>query len=374
MDRIRLSRYGFTRIVASILLGVSFSASVLASGYLDRPTISGYLSAGFTITDNETIYIGYDDNIEFSKDSRLGLQVDAAINKKIRLSSQVLAYDTGQDYELDPEWAYIAYSMDSHLEFRAGRLRIPHYLYSETINVGVSYPWIRPPAEVYQIIHTSRHQGFDVTYNFDWRGNTLYIQPYYGQVRDAVDWQDVSVNTDTEDFYGFQFRLEAPDFEFMLSYLHTDITLDINIKAINLQRTREFDTDVVTAGIRYQKKNWEITSEYTHTDSEGSNETDPRAYYVSVARLMDAWTPYVMLAIKDDRIVETVDLRDVTDNRTITFGVRYDLDPGASIALEISRGEALNDTAGLFGELGGISVLPEDPKVNMLSFRFDTVF
>ncbi|CBL45303.1 Hypothetical protein HDN1F_17200 [gamma proteobacterium HdN1] len=55
------------------------------------------------------------------------------------------------DWKTVADWAYVRYQPRSDFYWQVGRMRVPFFLYSESINVGYSYPWISPPFAVYQI-------------------------------------------------------------------------------------------------------------------------------------------------------------------------------------------------------------------------------
>ena len=63
------------------------------------------------------------------------------------------------------EWAYLKYLPTSSLAFRVGRLRLPAYYYSESYNVGYSYPWVRLPIELYTQVPLTSYNGVDLTYH-----------------------------------------------------------------------------------------------------------------------------------------------------------------------------------------------------------------
>ena len=71
--------------------------------------LSGFLTAGGAISDNEDSYLGksYTDKTDFSSDSILGLQIDSRFNDKARISGQLVAQKQN-DFEVEAEWLYIA--------------------------------------------------------------------------------------------------------------------------------------------------------------------------------------------------------------------------------------------------------------------------
>ena len=97
-------------------------------------------------------------------DSRLGLQVNYALNQQFELVGQVLAMRRRSDAADGDaiEWAFAAYRPTADLTLRAGRLNLDQYVMSDYRNVGFAYPYVRPPVEFYGSIPTNL-DGMDVT-------------------------------------------------------------------------------------------------------------------------------------------------------------------------------------------------------------------
>jgi hypothetical protein len=89
-------------------------------------------------------------------------------------------------YELDASWAFLKYQVDSDTYARAGRLRMPIFLLSEYLDVGVAYPWVRPPMEVYGLVPFSNFSGVDVTRRMDFFDRDLTVQISYGNTKPLV--------------------------------------------------------------------------------------------------------------------------------------------------------------------------------------------
>jgi len=138
-----------------------------------RFKINGFLTAGVNMADdNVSGSYEIEDKPSFSGDSKVGLQVGAQINDRMDATVQLLARGRGaalgnpnDPWEISAEWAYLGYQINDALKVRAGRLRIPFYMTSETLDVGYSYPWVRPPTNMYTTAITA-YDGVDVLYDF----------------------------------------------------------------------------------------------------------------------------------------------------------------------------------------------------------------
>ncbi|OYU73213.1 MAG: hypothetical protein CFE45_37930, partial [Burkholderiales bacterium PBB5] len=67
-------------------------------------------------------------------------------------------------WDLKPAWAFVAWRPNDEWLLRAGRLRLPLYLHSESLNIGVAHDMARLPVEMYSIAPTNEYKGLSVGY------------------------------------------------------------------------------------------------------------------------------------------------------------------------------------------------------------------
>lgn len=339
---------------------------------ISSPRISGFLNAGLTNNDNKTRYLGYKNSVEFQSDTLLGVQVDSPIDESIRVSAQGIAKDTSGNFDIDTEWAYVAYTIIPQLEIKAGRLRVPNFLFSETIHVGASYPWLRPPPEVYNMFQTTRLHGVDFTYSMAFKEATLYLQPYAGEIHSETN----SVTAGTDDFFGMRTRLETPNFEYIASFIHASGFFDITVRSNDtiIMQSVDFGFEMFTLGLATELGDYQFLTEFSKNQNTGTSSPDARGWYGTLVYHTDFYAPYVTLAMRDEEGTAANDLVDLHESQSVSLGIRFDLTPGAEVTFELQHAEANNQTSGLFGDPLGLAELPEDNQVNLFSVRFDTVF
>jgi hypothetical protein len=98
-------------------------------------------------------------------DSRLGLQVDAAIAPRLSAVVQVITEQRFDDrYEPVVEWANVKYELTPEFNVRAGRIVLPIFMSTDSRRVGYANPWVRPPVEVYSLVPVTHNDGVDATY------------------------------------------------------------------------------------------------------------------------------------------------------------------------------------------------------------------
>lgn len=162
--------YRCINLYVIIVVLVFHGAIVLAD-----ESLSGYASvvAGRVINGNKFLAdypkAGiYDDDWSFSPDTSIGLQFNAALNDKLKFVIQAIS-NGASEYDVELDWAYASYQLNSEVSIQAGRKRLPLYFYSDFFDLGHAYYWIRPPADNYTW-QISNYNGLSLQY-----------QPYFGE-------------------------------------------------------------------------------------------------------------------------------------------------------------------------------------------------
>ncbi len=89
----------------------------------------------------------YEKNFSLAEESRIGIQGTAKFSDALSGTAQVVSRGTKTTPDLT--WAYLGYKITPNLELQVGRKRIPLYYYSDFQDIGVAYPWVAPPPELY---------------------------------------------------------------------------------------------------------------------------------------------------------------------------------------------------------------------------------
>ncbi|HED34453.1 MAG TPA: hypothetical protein ENJ08_09595, partial [Gammaproteobacteria bacterium] len=106
---------------------------------------SGFLNAIGAISDSKTPYLeAIDENGSFDE-TNMGFNAAARINSKVSVAGQLHAVPEGVVFD----WGYAQYFFNDNTTGKAGRLKYPAALVSETIDIGVLNLWVRAPESVY---------------------------------------------------------------------------------------------------------------------------------------------------------------------------------------------------------------------------------
>jgi len=173
-------------------------ALVLATGgHAAEYAISGFGSLGGAITDESTIYQRYmDDSGTLMRDSLLGVQLDAKFNDQWGAAAQVLiAPRTDEDTGVDPQckWTFLSYRPANDWLFRLGRLSLGGLLNQQNMDVGVSYDLARLPNEVYLLSSAYDFDGMSIARTWNANAYEITLEGSFGvQDRDFRGYKNGS--------------------------------------------------------------------------------------------------------------------------------------------------------------------------------------
>lgn len=108
--------------------------------------------------------LGPDSQGYLNPETRFGVQGSVGINEAAKLTVQAVARGS-DDYSPKVTWAYLTWKLAPSVNVQAGKMGIPVYQFSDKMDVGFAYPWLRVPADAYSLEATSvsgariTHQG-----------------------------------------------------------------------------------------------------------------------------------------------------------------------------------------------------------------------
>jgi hypothetical protein len=190
--------------------------------------VSGFISVGGGMVDDETSvsYDGYsEEDLTFDR-NLLGLQVTGQVSEKITATAQLLARSE-KEYDVTAEWAYLTWQASDNGKVRTGRLRTPLYMYSDSLDVGYSYPWISAPNEVYYLPFNNV-DGVDYYLTAALGSFDTSFQAYYGSFDSDFSFEDgtegyASLRNQT----GVAATLGKDWWNLRAAYHQADLTVDI---------------------------------------------------------------------------------------------------------------------------------------------------
>jgi len=262
-------------------------------------------SADFANSDLQPNGAGYTRSWSPEVDSLIGGQVSARITPELSAVVQIIAQQNNDGtYTPHVEWANIKYQFTPDLSVRVGRVELPTFLFSDTRKVGYTYPWVRPPIEVYTLLPITASDGADFSNRLSFGDvhNTTqgsYVQsntplPHNGGTAIARDSINVS---NTSEYKSLTFRVSYQNARLTIASLDSFLDTFRMFGPQGIGIADRYDSDdkpVVTevVGISYDPGHWFVISEWGHARS-NSFLGDSTAWYASSGYRAGQFTPYV---------------------------------------------------------------------------------
>jgi hypothetical protein len=397
-------------IMCSAIVIAVLAASTVRAESSDL-NIYGFMSVGAGILDNDNVTIeGFEGEGNFKQDTIFALQVSKQVNDKTTVTGQLVSRGT-DDFKTEAAWAFVAYQATEDFTARMGRLRIPFFYYSEFLEVGYAYNWVRLPSDIYNIPFSS-FDGVDFTQQFSIGNLDSNIQVNYGRLTDDLTVFDEYYKSDLSNIAGISLNSTYGDWGFRLGGQRTEMTLDSQTstayqmavlggadpteaaEANNLRRIdqgqssaalvagqlqldvdtdEEFAFDGHTAdfynvAIMYDNGDYSFITEMTAIEYESGLLVDNRAWLASVAKRIGSTTTHLTYSTSRDvlnsgdsgKLQEALNLQG--EDKSVTLGLRYDYDVNTALKFETQYHDELIHQ----GEKGDHAML--------YSFAVDVIF
>lgn len=353
----------------------------------DRVRFNGFFSTGVARASNDAGFAGITEETNVSDLSLLALQGTFDVTDKSQAVLQLVGRGA-DDWEPEIEWAYLSHRPTNNLQLRAGKMRIPFFMYSDSLEVGYSQPWARSPQSVYGPIAITSYVGGDATYNFNFDNSSLTANVFTGFTDEDGNSGDV------------QFRniagLNLTWTDYLWTFRGIAATAETSIDATRLGRLAESygatlpegTTELASGdrgnfygiGASYDDGQWQIISEITRVEVDGKF-PDTDSAYLSVGHRFGSWTPYLAVGW-----VESKDENERTGNflpgvpesilnyqrEEYSIGTRWDITPGVAIKADVTHVRGLEKG---FGNLNTPYMLSNTPNsTNVFTLKIDSAF
>lgn len=271
--------------------------------------------------------------------SKLAVQLRYGITDTLSVTGQLGTKPTQDSWEVGPGNLYLAWQANDNLTLRGGRLGTPIYMYSETLNVGFSYPWLRLPEEVYSLVQLTSHDGGDVLYNRSTDIGTLSFQVAGGQAikRDhyalddmqELDYRDVfatNVALSTDNFGTFRIGYAEADLQITVDETITNVfgaPQDVVFNALDAQKGK-----FSSLGHQYDNGTWLSAAEAVKLTVERDDDAETNAFYIMGGRRFGDYLAHVTYGQLDESSGRQV---------SMTYGLNYSITPTVTLKSEYKR-------------------------------------
>lgn len=291
---------------------------------------------------------GISEDINTKFDSVVGLQFDYAVNDQTNLVTQLVARGQNQNsYQIQAEWAYIRYQLAEDWVVRGGRFSFPGFMFSDSMLIGYSHPWVRPPAEVYANTPVPSVQGLDVLYRKNVGDWTLGAQLFGGNA-DTSDGRLGLQNMGT-------LYLTATHDDLTIRGGHATFKLVNNVSLAPLQNLDSGGASGFSSlGMLFDNNEWLLAGEVVRQHVKDWP-ADFVAGYLTFGHYFGQWLPYATWSKIDTQgeVGKTqgpLNLRpsSIFEQTTYSLGLRYDPKPRFCIKAQIDHVTDIGKYDGIF--------------------------
>lgn len=286
--------------------------------------------------------------------SKLGGQFSYGLTNTLGVTVQAIAKADQDQWKGSLEWAYLSWQSTDNLMFRIGRLRTPMYMYSESLDVGFSYPWLRLPDEVYSQVQLSNYEGGDLTYTLPLAFGSVIFQVVGGQAKNHKEFAlDDKFDIDYSKIFGANVSLASNDFGTLrLGYVEADVDTDVTADVVSVippdvgtvqpQRFLKLGGNkarFTSLGYQYDNGTWLTADEWTNLKIEGDGSGGTDAFYLMGGRRFSDFLAHLTYAQLD---------QGGGRQSSWTLGLNYNLLPTVVLKSEYKRVDTTGGYQGVF--------------------------
>ncbi len=283
--------------------------------------------ADFTTNYKQPTGAGFTHTWSVTPDSKLGVQLAASYMERLSAVVQVVSqYQSDGTYKPDVEWANLKYQITPDADIRAGRIALPTFMYSDSVNVGYALPYVRIPLEIYLQLPITNSDGIDGSYRVHVGSTTTTVQAFAGRFDSGVPEGHIEANG----LRGISATFEADAVTMHLSYqvLHYSVVQGSVTSKADPQ-------SLLSLGASYDPGKWYLLGEWVRSTDEAFG-LSYGGYLFGGYRIHDL-TAYIGYARTYVGRAGYFDVPPVMDQRTNTLGLRWDLTRHLDVKVQLDH-------------------------------------
>lgn len=380
--------------LASLIVALGCGVVSVASESLevtDDLEVSGFVRVigGYLNSDGNSVD-GYRDGISLHQQSLIAIQPTYHVTDQLSGTVQWLGH-SGAGRESGIEWAYLTYDLDDQWQIKAGKLRMPFFYYSDSIDVGYSYPWISPPMQLYNNKLFPTFEGGNVSYSSSFGSYSLRLEGLYGHYNNdyvMIGGTRLDAEAHFDDMYGFNLNLGRGNYNLRLAY-HTGFSqtslgflkpLKTALEQAGFSESAETlaatgPMSVYSVGLNYENFSGFLRGEWVRTVTELDFSPTQTSYYLMAGKYVGDWTLHLTFACAENTRTRPADelqpfVEDPTINpglaqlaagyyytydriptgglNSVTLGTRWDFRANMALKLDVSYLKETSPYSGFF--------------------------
>ena len=372
-----------------IVLLVGFCMPVVSAAVNSENALqfSGFASIGAGKSSRDDMpFLNHTEDWSFRTDTIVGGQAQYQFTDRWSSTIQVVArgftFDENDKFDPVLEWLFTSYQWSAETRFRVGRMRTPLYLFSDSLEIGYAYPWVRPPVDIYSYLLAplANFDGVDFSTNVDLGEADLDVQLFAGV--GGGTYIDFDIELSPILGVNFVSRWDGLTLRYGLTLGYTDAASEaLSAFAANydpfisddpifkeIRDSHETEDELFQyhgIGLQWDYESWTVISEAYATVGPGKDfSNDAKGWYVSFSKQIQDFAPYLVFGyyknefsddiaslIEESKVlnpvgidpfldaIREIDLQTVDSfnekGRSYTVGVRYDFHQNADFKIEV---------------------------------------
>ncbi|MFY9328911.1 MAG: hypothetical protein WAO76_12995 [Georgfuchsia sp.] len=303
---------------------------------------------------------GFSGRWSATADTKLGAQVTANFSDKLSAIVQVVSqYQYDSTFTPYVEWANVKYQFTPDFSVRAGRIALPTYMYSDSLNVGYALPFVRFPWELYAHLPVTHSDGVDTSYRFRVGEVTNTVQMFMGNYDSKVPGD---INFDIRKLRGVADTIEYGALTLHASHQKLRFTFsDIFVSS---------PQTLTTFGASYDPGPWFVSAERVRNAD--ALEGLFYGWYAVGGIRTGNFTPYLGYARSYMTDAGSLGLPTFIDQDTSTAGLRWDFAKNTDLKLQFDHIQRHGGIDAFFAnQQPGFK---PNSAVNLISLALDFVF
>ncbi len=394
------------RLLLALMLSI---LPPLASGQASPLQFSGFATLGSVWVSDDNLRFVRDginhpgnENPDFSPDTVAGLQANLRLGDTTRAVLQIVSRETPHgDYTPHPTLAFLGHTLTPALTVRAGRMRIPFFMLSDSIDINYANLWVRPPVEVYGLNPFADLDGIDFLYRTRIGRIDLELHPYAGS--SSIPLYDNGAS-DLRGLFGLNIAAAYDGLSIHLGHGQARIALfwDDELFRLLAGALHAAGLDSVTsrlsgdsgyarfdsAGFQWDNGDWRVIGEYVKRQNT-RYANSAHGWYLTVGHRFGAVTPFLTFARqKEDSPVAQAQIpypalaaafnaflasRNLAQD-SATIGLRWDFSSTAALKTEFMHVRTDSNAKGTFFPSDPLTADLHGQTVNVLSLSLDLTF
>lgn len=271
--------------------------------------LRGFLTVGANKSDTPSANAeGIINEISYYRDTRAGLNASTVIGKNWSAMLQVMAEGDGpghnNQFSLDLDWALAKWQINSEFALRVGKQKMPAWIISSYVDIGLLYPWVRPPAEVYRLNPVNNFLGASFEANYPVFGDYRINIELFGGSASANVKQTINSPTtgeimgstlegDADGISGINVTLSNEKLMVRAAYQQSIVKAQLRTPTTSTTLGITTETDVIvdynlgftqffSAGVKYDHNSLLVLSEVVYEETSSSLFHFTTAWYATL--------------------------------------------------------------------------------------------